>query len=65
MKLVIKVRQDDSGSCTAWCPALPGCSARGESREQALDKLDHAIKGYLASLNVATPATMQQYMAVA
>jgi len=55
MQLAVNVRQEENGKCIAWCEALPGCTARGDDQQQAIAKIEQAIQGYLASLNVAAP----------
>jgi len=37
------------------CPSLPGCSARGGSRERALEAIRNAVFGYLSSLDRPVP----------
>jgi len=34
----------------AECPSLPGCISQGKSREETLENVRDAIKGYLESL---------------
>ncbi len=54
MKLAVKIiRQVDSYE--AWCPALPGCRVTAASKEQACERIQTAVQGYLASLDVALP----------
>ncbi len=53
MKLVIRITQCDCGGYRAQCPALPGCFARGRSPQEAREKIEEAIVGYLASLDLA------------
>lgn len=56
MKIVLRIRRCSEGDgYEAWCPALPGCTARGGTQEHARDRLKEAVKGYLASLDVAVP----------
>lgn len=62
MNLSIKVRQDECGHFVAWCPALPGCSARGNTSEQAITKLEQAVRGYLSSMDVVAPENLQPHM---
>ena len=60
MKLVIKMTGLGANSYRAWCPALPGCSVFGQSKEEAQDKIRHAVEGYLASLDVALPRELSR-----
>ena len=55
MKLTIRVLRNEEGGYTAVCPTLPGCVSRGSSREEAADRLDEAIRGYIAAVNNFVP----------
>ena len=55
MKLSIRITADDRGGFTAVCPSLPGCISKGDSREEARQRLDEAIRGYFAALNNFVP----------
>ena len=46
----ILIEQDEDGKFVAECPSLPGCISQGENRDEALDNIRDAIKGYLESL---------------
>lgn len=50
MKFRVIITQDEDGIYIAECPALPGCISQGETREQALENFNDAIRGYLESL---------------
>jgi predicted RNase H-like HicB family nuclease len=50
MKFRIIINQDEDGVFVAECPALPGCISQGNSRKEALENINDAIKGYLESL---------------
>lgn len=50
MKFRVIITQDEDKIYIAECPALPGCISQGETREQALENINDAIKGYLESL---------------
>ena len=50
MKYRIITEQDEDDIYIAECPSLPGCISEGSSREEALDNIKDAIKGYLESL---------------
>ena len=50
MKYRIIVEQDEDGMYVTECPALPGCISQGKTREEALENIKDAIKGYLESL---------------
>ena len=51
MKLSIRITQNEQGGFIASCPSLPGCTSRGETKDQAKDKLDEAIRGYIAAMS--------------
>ncbi len=55
MKVCIRIIRDESGGFVATCSSLPGCSSRGQTREEAHGKLDEAIRGYLAALSEFVP----------
>jgi len=50
MKLRVLIEQDEDGVFVAECPTLPGCISQGKTREDALENIRDAIKGYLESL---------------
>ena len=64
MKLAAKIAQLPNGLYQAWCPALPGCKAMGQSAEEACTKIVSAVKGYLASLDVALPFEIDKDLVV-
>lgn len=50
MRYRILIDQDEDGVFVAECPALPGCISQGKNRNEALQNIQDAIKGYLESL---------------
>jgi len=50
MKYRILIEQDEDGFFVAECPSLPGCISQGQTRKEAIDNIQDAIKGYLESL---------------
>jgi predicted RNase H-like HicB family nuclease len=50
MKYRIFIEQDEDGVFVAECPSLPGCISQGETRKQAIENIQDAIRGYLKSL---------------
>ncbi|MHC4986048.1 MAG: type II toxin-antitoxin system HicB family antitoxin [Planctomycetota bacterium] len=60
LKLCIKIIHNEHGGFTALCPALPGCTATGQTPEEAREKLDEAIRGYLAAVSNFCPAEVTQ-----
>lgn len=55
MKLCVRIMRDEHGGFIAICPSLPGCRSKGGTREEACDKLDEAIRGYIAAINNFVP----------
>ena len=43
-QFTIVVQQDEEGNFLALCPALQGCYAKGETREEAISYLEDVIK---------------------
>ena len=52
MKLWIQISEIEPGKFRASCLVLPGCIAYAQTRDGARQKLDKAVTGYLASLNI-------------
>ena len=50
MKYRIFIEPDEDGIFVAECPCLPGCISQGETRKQAIENIQDAIRGYLESL---------------
>jgi predicted RNase H-like HicB family nuclease len=55
MKLCIRIVHNEQGDYTALCTSLPGCVSRGRTRQEAKEKLDEAIRGYIAAVNNFVP----------
>ncbi len=51
MKLCIRIMKNEKGDYTAVCSSLPGCVTTGRTREEAREKLDEAIRGYIAAIS--------------
>jgi predicted RNase H-like HicB family nuclease len=60
MRIAVEIGRSEHGGYRAWCPALPGCTVLGQSRKDAADRINEAIRGYLASLNVALPSEVKK-----
>jgi len=60
MKLAIQIINNDRGGFTAVCPSLPGCRSTGGTREEAQERLNEAILGYIASINNFVPENLCQ-----
>ena len=58
MKLAIQIIDNEQGGYTAVCPSLPGCRCLGETRQEAKEKLNEAILGYVAAVNNFVPETL-------
>ena len=50
LRLLVVFETDEDGWVVASCPTLPGCHSQGRTREEALDNVLEAIRGYLASM---------------
>ncbi len=50
MKFPIVLTPGEDGFVVVVCPTLPGCFSQGRTREEALENIDEAIRGYIASL---------------
>lgn len=44
MKLQVVLEPSDEGGYTAIIPALPGCISEGDTRQEALNNIEEAIK---------------------
>lgn len=55
MKVSIRLRENEQGGFVAECTSLPGCISRGETPKEATERLDEAIRGYVAALNNFVP----------
>jgi len=40
----------EDGYWVAECPSLPGCISQGTTREETVENIKEAIKGYIATL---------------
>ena len=49
-QFAITLESDEDGFFVASCPALQGCHSQGRTREEALNNVSEAIRGYLASM---------------
>lgn len=59
MKLTIILNPTATGLYRATCSALPGCSAYGRTRDDAIHAMRSAMHGYLASLDAAIPQRLE------
>ena len=65
MKIAVQITQESDGTFRASVPALPGCCVRARSYEDARNKIDEAVRGYLGSLNVALPKESNRQFLIA
>ena len=50
MKVKVIVYHESEGGYSAAVPALPGCVTEGETREELLNNLRHAVQGCLLTM---------------
>ena len=50
MKIRTKIEQDENGMFIIESTTFPGCISQGKTREEAIENIKDAIKGYLESL---------------
>ncbi|NHV98338.1 MAG: type II toxin-antitoxin system HicB family antitoxin [Thaumarchaeota archaeon] len=50
MKFRVLLERDEDGFYVAQVPELPGCISQGKTREEAIENIKDAIRGYLESL---------------
>ena len=58
MKLAVKIITSEKGGYVAVCTSLPGFTCWGKSHDDALKKLDEAIRGYFAAVNNFVPENL-------
>lgn len=65
-RLLVVFQTDEDGWEVASCPTLPGCHSQGRTRQEALDNIREAIRGYLASLREhdATAPPSSEYQVI-
>ncbi|OPY57668.1 MAG: hypothetical protein A4E55_01514 [Pelotomaculum sp. PtaU1.Bin035] len=44
--------RNESGGFTVTVPALPGCITQGKNREEAIERAQEAIEGFLEALEI-------------
>ncbi|HUS90395.1 MAG TPA: type II toxin-antitoxin system HicB family antitoxin [Phycisphaerae bacterium] len=64
MKLTIRIFDDERGGYIAICPSLPGCRCRGGSREEARQRLEEAVRGYIAAVSNCVPENVSHDLLV-
>ncbi|MFP4138922.1 MAG: type II toxin-antitoxin system HicB family antitoxin [Phycisphaerae bacterium] len=61
MKLDIHTT-NENGFIVATCPSLPGCTTRGTSMSDTLDRHATAVWGYLASVTNFLPSRLELHV---
>ena len=46
------LEKNESGGFTVTVPILPGCVTQGSNRNEALERIQEAIKGHIEALNL-------------
>ena len=59
MRMGVKIIQESPASYRALCQTLPGCEARGSTKDEALRQVAVAIESYLVSMNISVPSSLQ------
>ena len=65
-RLLVVFQPDEDGWEVASCPTLPGCHSQGRTRDEALNNVREAIRGYLASLREhdAAPPSSSEFQVI-
>ncbi len=64
MKLSIRIVHNEKGDFTALCTSLPGCVSRGRTRGEAKERLEEAIRGYIAAVSNFVPERLTEVVEV-
>ncbi len=59
MNLKVVLAPSDGGGFTVYVPSLPGCVSEGETKEEALKKIQEAIQLYLVLVEDSLVAKRQ------
>jgi predicted RNase H-like HicB family nuclease len=59
MKLAVRINHTEEGRFVAVCPSLPGCKTYGQTREEAQQRINEAIKGYIAAMSDFVPENVE------
>lgn len=54
MEFFVTIEQDEDGLFVVDVPVLPGCHTQGETREEALQNIREAIRGYVRFFGAPT-----------
>ena len=60
MRIFVSLVQESDNRWKAWVPELPGCAARGKSQQEVSERIERAIRSYLASWDVPVPTDLEQ-----
>ncbi len=44
LKFTVTLDRDEDGAWVVECPAIPGCVSQGQTREEALENIEEAIR---------------------
>ncbi len=58
VKVTVRIDKTSTGY-RAVCPALPGCVECGGSRQEAMERIAEAVRGYFASMDSQQPVQLQ------
>ncbi len=64
MEFVVKISRCSGCDFRACCPALPGCVAYGRSQTEVSERIQDAIRGYVASLDAVLPRELARIAAI-
>ena len=61
MRISVRISPTKDSKYRAACQSLPGCVITAESYEDAETKIQRAVEGYMASLNVVHPIRLETH----
>jgi predicted RNase H-like HicB family nuclease len=64
MQAKVALHQDKDGIWIAECLNMPGCVSEGETREEAVQMLQDAMRGWLAVMREDYPELSEQVLNV-
>ena len=62
--LTAEIEQDEDGRWSAWIDALPGCTAWGHTREEALLALQDAADAYIEDMEETDEQVLERVIEV-
>ena len=62
--LTAEIEQDEDGRWSAWIDALPGCTAWGHTREEALLALQDAADAYIEDMEETDGQVLERVIEV-